>query len=82
MKRAILLAGREEISLRLSLREYSVVSLRACAELISARSSGRVIRGVVGRELVEGWGGRVERTAHVHGWSSIGLIESLKGRKR
>jgi D-beta-D-heptose 7-phosphate kinase/D-beta-D-heptose 1-phosphate adenosyltransferase len=49
---------------------------------ILVKGSEYTLKGVVGRELVEGWGGRVERIAHVQGWSSTGLIESLKGRKR
>jgi hypothetical protein len=65
--------------------------LRGCAELISVPSLRRVIRvkgsqhalkGVVARELVEKWGGRVERIAHVRGWSSTGLMTSVRRRKR
>ena len=49
---------------------------------ILVKGSEYTLKGVVGRELVEGWGGRVERIAHVQGWPSTGLIESLRGRKR
>jgi len=47
------------------------------------KGSEHTLKSVVGRELVvEGWGGKVERIAHVQGWSSTGLITSVKGRKR
>lgn len=56
--------------------------LRSVRPDILVKSSEYTLKGVVGRELVEEWGGRVERVPHVQGWSSTGLITSLKGRKR
>jgi D-glycero-beta-D-manno-heptose 1-phosphate adenylyltransferase len=56
--------------------------LQAVRPDILAKGSEYALDEVIGRELVEGWGGRVERIAHVRGWSSTGLITSVKGRKR
>jgi rfaE bifunctional protein nucleotidyltransferase chain/domain len=49
---------------------------------ILVKGSEYALDEVVGRELVEGWGGRVERIAHVRGWSSTGLVSAVRGRKR
>jgi D-beta-D-heptose 7-phosphate kinase/D-beta-D-heptose 1-phosphate adenosyltransferase len=54
--------------------------LQAVRPDILVKGSEYSLRGVVGRALVEGWGGRVERVAHVQGWSSTDLIRSVKGR--
>jgi rfaE bifunctional protein nucleotidyltransferase chain/domain len=54
--------------------------LQAVRPDILVKGSEYSLTGVVGRDLVEGWGGRVERVAHVQGWSSTGLIRSVKGR--
>jgi rfaE bifunctional protein nucleotidyltransferase chain/domain len=56
--------------------------LQAVRPDILVKGSEYTLEGVVGRELVQEWGGRVHRVAHVQGWSSTGLIASLKGRKR
>jgi rfaE bifunctional protein nucleotidyltransferase chain/domain len=56
--------------------------LRSVRPDILVKGSEYTLEGVVGRALVEEWGGRVERVPHVQGWSSTGLIASLKGRKR
>jgi D-beta-D-heptose 7-phosphate kinase/D-beta-D-heptose 1-phosphate adenosyltransferase len=49
---------------------------------LRVKGSEYALDEVVGRELVEGWGGRVERIAHVRGWSSTGLVSAVRGRKR
>ena len=56
--------------------------LQAVRPDILVKGSEYTLEGVVGRELVQEWGGRVHRVAHVQGWSSTGLIASLKERKR
>jgi D-beta-D-heptose 7-phosphate kinase / D-beta-D-heptose 1-phosphate adenosyltransferase len=56
--------------------------LQAVRPDILVKGSEYTVEGVVGRELVEGWGGRVERLAHVSGWSSTGLVRAVRGRKR
>jgi rfaE bifunctional protein nucleotidyltransferase chain/domain len=49
---------------------------------ILVKGSEYTVERVVGHELVEEWGGRVQRVAHVQGWSSTGLIASMKRGKR
>ena len=56
--------------------------LKAVRPDILVKGSEYALEGVVGRELVQKWGGRVHRVAHVQGWSSTSLIAALKGRKR
>jgi bifunctional ADP-heptose synthase (sugar kinase/adenylyltransferase) len=85
MKRAILLAGWSQAPAGVALREYAVVPVPR--QLIGRplrawQGSEYTLKGVVGRELVEEWGGKVVRLPHVRGWSSSGLIASIQGRKR
>jgi rfaE bifunctional protein nucleotidyltransferase chain/domain len=56
--------------------------LRAVRPDILAKGSEYSLAGVVGRKLVEGWGGSVQRVAHVSGWSSSGLMQLVRERQR
>ncbi len=52
--------------------------LRAVRPHILVKGSEYSLREVVGRELVESWGGRVERIPHVPGWSSTALLRDAR----
>jgi len=54
--------------------------LRAVRPDILVKGSEYPLAGVVGRRLVEGWGGSVQRVAHVSGWSSTGLMQAARTR--
>jgi D-glycero-beta-D-manno-heptose 1-phosphate adenylyltransferase len=56
--------------------------LRSVRPDILVKGSEYSLKDVVGRELVEEWGGRVQRIAHVQGWSSTSLLSSLQRGKR
>jgi rfaE bifunctional protein nucleotidyltransferase chain/domain len=48
---------------------------------VLAKGSEYTLSGVVGRRMVEGWGGRVVLIAHRGGWSSTAIIERLRRRR-
>lgn len=52
--------------------------LRAVRPDVLVKGSEYSLREVVGRELVESWGGRVERVPHVPGWSSTALLRAAR----
>ena len=52
--------------------------LRALRPDILVKGSEYSLREVVGRDLVESWGGRVQRIAHVPGWSSTRLLRDAR----
>ncbi len=52
--------------------------LRAVRPDVLAKGSEYRLSEVVGRELVKGWGGKVVRIPHIGGWSSTGLLRSLR----
>jgi D-beta-D-heptose 7-phosphate kinase/D-beta-D-heptose 1-phosphate adenosyltransferase len=54
--------------------------LRAVRPDILVKGSEYSLSGVVGRKLVEGWGGSVQRVPHVSGWSSTALMRTV-GKK-
>ncbi len=56
--------------------------LRAVRPDILAKGSEYPLAGVVGKRLVEGWGGSVQRIPHVSGWSSTGLMKVVRERRR
>ncbi len=56
--------------------------LRAVAPDVLAKGSEYSLSGVVGRRMVEGWGGRVILLPHVEGWSTTQVISRLDSRTR
>jgi len=56
--------------------------LRAVRPDILVKGSEYSLSEVVGRRLVEGWGGSVQRVPHVPGWSSTALMEAARDRRR
>jgi D-beta-D-heptose 7-phosphate kinase/D-beta-D-heptose 1-phosphate adenosyltransferase len=56
--------------------------LRAVRPDILAKGSEYSLSAVVGRRMVEGWGGRVILLPHVEGWSSTQVIGRLGSRTR
>jgi rfaE bifunctional protein nucleotidyltransferase chain/domain len=56
--------------------------LRVVRPDVLVKGSEYSMAGVVGRRLVEGWGGSVSRIAHVSGWSSTSLGRAVKGKKQ
>lgn len=52
--------------------------LRAVRPDVLVKGSEYALREVVGRQLVESWGGRVERLPHVSGWSSTTLLRTAR----
>lgn len=52
--------------------------LKVVRPQILVKGSEYSLREVVGRELVEGWGGRVQRISHVSGWSSTALLRTRR----
>jgi len=52
--------------------------LRAVRPDILVKGSEYTLAEVVGRKLVESWGGRVERIPHVPGWSSTTLLRDAR----
>jgi D-beta-D-heptose 7-phosphate kinase/D-beta-D-heptose 1-phosphate adenosyltransferase len=56
--------------------------LRAVRPDILAKGSEYSMGGIVGKRLVEGWGGNVRRISHVSGWSSSGLMKVVRRRNR
>ena len=55
--------------------------LRVVRPDVLAKGSEYSLAGVVGKRLVEGWGGRVRLVPHVAGWSSTGLMQRARGRQ-
>jgi D-beta-D-heptose 7-phosphate kinase/D-beta-D-heptose 1-phosphate adenosyltransferase len=58
------------------------VLLGAVRPDVLAKGSEYSLSGVVGRRMVEGWGGRVVLLPHVEGWSSTQVIGRLDSRTR
>jgi rfaE bifunctional protein nucleotidyltransferase chain/domain len=58
------------------------VLLRVVRPDVLAKGSEYSLSGVVGRRMVEGWGGRVILLPHVEGWSSTQVIRRLDTRIR
>jgi len=56
--------------------------LRAVRPDILVKGSEYSLSEVVGRRLVEGWGGSVQRVPHAPGWSSTALMEAARDRRR
>ncbi len=56
--------------------------LRAVRPDILVKGSEYSLAEVVGKRLVEGWGGTVRRVSHVAGWSSTGLSRAARRRRR
>jgi rfaE bifunctional protein nucleotidyltransferase chain/domain len=56
--------------------------LRVVRPDVLAKGSEYSISGVVGRRMVEGWGGRAVLLPHVEGWSSTEVIRRLDSRTR
>jgi D-beta-D-heptose 7-phosphate kinase/D-beta-D-heptose 1-phosphate adenosyltransferase len=56
--------------------------LRVVRPDVLAKGSEYPLSGVVGRRMVEGWGGRVVLVPHVEGWSSTQVIRRLGARTR
>jgi D-beta-D-heptose 7-phosphate kinase/D-beta-D-heptose 1-phosphate adenosyltransferase len=56
--------------------------LRAVRPDVLVKGAEYSLAGVVGRQLVEGWGGSVHRVSHVTGWSSTGLMKIVRERRR
>lgn len=56
--------------------------LRVVRPDILAKGSEYTLAGVVGRRMVEGWGGRVILLPHLEGWSSTQVIRRLDSRTR
>jgi D-beta-D-heptose 7-phosphate kinase/D-beta-D-heptose 1-phosphate adenosyltransferase len=56
--------------------------LRVVRPDVLAKGSEYSLSGVVGRRMVEGWGGRVVLVPHVEGWSSTQVIRKLGSRTR
>ena len=56
--------------------------LRAARPHILAKGGEYTLAGVVGRRLVEGWGGRVVLLPHVGGWSSSRVRSSVRGERQ
>ena len=52
--------------------------LQAVRPQVLVKGSEYSLREVVGRELVERWGGRVQRIPHVPGWSSTALLRTRR----
>jgi rfaE bifunctional protein nucleotidyltransferase chain/domain len=52
--------------------------LRAVKPDILVKGSEYPLSGVVGKGLVESWGGRVHRVPHVSGWSSTDLVRVVR----
>jgi rfaE bifunctional protein nucleotidyltransferase chain/domain len=55
--------------------------LRAVKPHVLVKGSEYSLARVVGKDLVESWGGRVHRVPHVSGWSSTGLMRVVQGRE-
>jgi rfaE bifunctional protein nucleotidyltransferase chain/domain len=55
--------------------------LRAVRPDVLAKGSEYSLPRVVGRRMVEGWGGRVMLVPHVEGWSSTEVIRRLRRRR-
>lgn len=78
--RAETVAGVREVDLCVVFPQADPLELlRAVRPHILVKGSEYSLREVVGRDLVESWGGRVQRIPHVPGWSSTDL---LKGARR
>jgi len=56
--------------------------LRVVRPDVLAKGSEYTMAGVVGRRMVEGWGGRVILLPHLEGWSSSQVIRRLDSRTR
>ena len=56
--------------------------LRVVRPDVLAKGSEYSLAGVVGRRMVEGWGGRVILLPHLEGWSSTQVIRRLDSRRR
>jgi len=54
--------------------------LRAVRPDVLVKGAEYTLPRVVGRRLVESWGGSVRRVAHVPGWSSTGLMTAARRR--
>jgi D-beta-D-heptose 7-phosphate kinase/D-beta-D-heptose 1-phosphate adenosyltransferase len=54
--------------------------LRAVQPDILVKGTEYTLSRVVGRRMVEGWGGTVRRIAHVTGWSSTELMQAVRRR--
>jgi D-beta-D-heptose 7-phosphate kinase/D-beta-D-heptose 1-phosphate adenosyltransferase len=52
--------------------------LRVVRPDVLVKGSEYSLARVVGKGLVEGWGGRVHRVPHVSGWSSTGLMRVVR----
>jgi D-beta-D-heptose 7-phosphate kinase/D-beta-D-heptose 1-phosphate adenosyltransferase len=53
--------------------------LRAVRPDVLVKGGEYALSGIVGRSLVESWGGTVRRIPHLPGWSSTGLLKSAGG---
>jgi rfaE bifunctional protein nucleotidyltransferase chain/domain len=77
--RAETVAGIREVDLCVIFAEPDPRELlRAVRPDILVKGSEYSLREVVGRALVESWGGRVERIPHVAGWSSTALLRDAR----
>ena len=52
--------------------------LRAVRPDVLVKGGEYTLSQVVGRRMVEGWGGSVRRVSHVPGWSSTGLMKAAR----
>jgi rfaE bifunctional protein nucleotidyltransferase chain/domain len=55
--------------------------LRAVRPHVLVKGAEYSLAGIVGRRLVESWGGSVHRVSHVPGWSSTGLMKIVRERR-
>jgi rfaE bifunctional protein nucleotidyltransferase chain/domain len=77
--RAETVAGIREVDLCVIFEQADPRELlRAVRPDILVKGSEYSLREVVGRELVESWGGRVQRIPHVPGWSSTSLLRDAR----
>jgi D-beta-D-heptose 7-phosphate kinase/D-beta-D-heptose 1-phosphate adenosyltransferase len=77
-ERAHILAALDCIDYVTVFDEPTPLDLIACLRPdILAKGGDYTLDGVVGRELVEGWGGRVELVQFVDGKSTTGIVEKI-----
>jgi D-beta-D-heptose 7-phosphate kinase / D-beta-D-heptose 1-phosphate adenosyltransferase len=79
--RALVLAGLRSVDLVVAFDEATPLDLIAAAKPdVLVKGSDYSLEGVVGRELVESWGGQVRLADFVDGHSTTATISKLAKR--
>ena len=82
-ERAAVLAGLEAVDLVVPFDEPTPIALiEAVHPDVLCKGEDYRTKPVVGRELVEGWGGRVELIPLLPGMSTTHIVERIEGGRR